>query len=203
MRTGIVVAGCTIGAISLLAATASARASIACSAGSVRATIGGKAACLRPGAHCRSSFQAQYRRQGFVCRNGRLERNRPQPSPAPPPPAYAEPGHYGGLGDALTFDVAADGRTIANLSVRLGVPCQPPDIRLIVPVTDPGSIAIESDGTFAVDYTDPSGLKPHLTVNGQIDLSGNASGTLELHVSTDLSKHYECDGTLPWTAMRQ
>src|SRR5437868_5972405 len=76
-------------------------------AGCIRATIGGRAVCLRAGAPCRARFAAQYRRRGFVCVGGRLRRIA-APKPAGPtvktlvlPPAQPLPA------GATTIDVAA------------------------------------------------------------------------------------------------
>ncbi len=164
--------------------------------------------CLRAGAHCQASLQAQYRRRGFVCRNGKLARLTPPPPPLPPPPPpLATPGHYASDGGILSFDVGADGRTITNVvEVRILLGCQPPNVRITAPVSAPGPFPIQEDKSFSVDYSNPTGTgKPHLTVSGTFDAAGNASGTLTIQASLDIgTQHYDCGGSpFAWTATRQ
>jgi YVTN family beta-propeller protein len=51
-----------------------------CSSGASGAIVGGRHVCLRVGLSCKSKFQAVYRKHGFVCRSGRLQRL-PKPKP--------------------------------------------------------------------------------------------------------------------------
>jgi hypothetical protein len=130
---------------------------------------------------------------------------KPPAPPPPPPPPLVKPGHYASVGDNVSFDVAADGVTMSNLSVvRIVTPCQPPGLRLVVPVAVTSSITIQPDKTFAVDFQAATGLMPKLSIRGAFDGTGNVSGTLSIHVSADLGAHYECDsGAIAWTASLQ
>ena len=180
----------------------------ACAPGSLKATIGGKVACLRAGAPCRAALQAQYGRHGFVCRNGRLARKVtvPPAPPLPPPlPPLETAGHYVSADGNVAFDVLADGRTIANfVVVRLIFSCQPPGLSASIPVSDPGPVAIQDDKSFALDYTDSTGYMAHLNVGGAFDASGNAAGTLTVQASvTVATTQYQCSASLAWTATKQ
>lgn len=55
-----------------------------CKAGSRRAVIAGKRKCLKAGHSCTSRHSRQYRRYGFVCRNGRLAARRTATKPPAP-----------------------------------------------------------------------------------------------------------------------
>lgn len=124
--------------------------------------------------------------------------------PAPPPPALSPPGHYAAPGDFLSFDVNADGRTVSNFFVRLLIPCQPSTLRLSLPLTVPTSTAIQGDKTFSIDYTFPDGFRAHMIANGNFDGAGNAAGYVTVSVSTNLgATHYDCQGSLPWSAARR
>lgn len=56
-----------------------------CAKGSVKAVIAGRSTCLKSGAKCRTRYAGQYRKHGFVCKNGKLARAR---RPAPTGPVY-------------------------------------------------------------------------------------------------------------------
>ena len=56
----------------------------ACPPGSVRAVVGGKRVCLKPGQRCSKRYESTYRRYGFSCRSGKLVRRKPPKPPLPP-----------------------------------------------------------------------------------------------------------------------
>src|SRR3954452_6946495 len=63
--------------------------------GGVSARVGGKAVCLKPGAVCKTRFQATYRAHKLICVAGHLRRMavpKPKPPPPPPPPPPLAPG---------------------------------------------------------------------------------------------------------------
>lgn len=125
-------------------------------------------------------------------------------APAPPPPPLVTPGHYAAAGDFLSFDVNTDGRTISSFFVRAFIPCRPNTLRLSLPLTVPTAIALHEDKTFSVDYTSTDGFNPHVVASGAFDTTGNASGNVTVTASADLgATHYDCQGSLAWSAARR
>lgn len=120
-----------------------------------------------------------------------------------PPPPLVKPGHYAALGDFLTFDVSADGKSVQNFFVRAKTPCQPPTLFLFLPLTVSEAIPIKPDRSFATTSAIAKPPGTTLAVSGSFDNAGNAVGTVTIHASLDIGTHYECNGTLPWTAALQ
>jgi hypothetical protein len=119
-------------------------------------------------------------------------------APAPPPPQLATPGHYAAVGDFLSFDVQADGRTITNFSVvRVLVPCDS-GLRLSIPITVTTPVPIRDDKTFSIEF-DGTTFSSHLSVTGAFDTAGNASGSFTIRASLGST---QCQGFLPWTAAK-
>ncbi len=117
-----------------------------------------------------------------------------------PPPPLVTPGHYAALGDFLTFDVSTDGMSVLNFFVRANTPCEPPTLFLFLPLTVSDAIPIKPDRSFETTAAIAKPPGTTLAVNGSFDNAGNASGTVTIHASLDVGKHYECNGTLPWIA---
>jgi Ca2+-binding RTX toxin-like protein len=127
-----------------------------------------------------------------------------RPVPPVPLPPLVTPGHYAAAGDFLSFDVQTDGRTISNFFVRLLVPCQPSTLRLSLPLTVTTSVPIQADRTFSLDDTSSTGFRPRVIAAGSFDAAGTASGTVTIQVSADFGgTHYDCQGSLPWSASRR
>src|SRR5256885_3638382 len=220
----LVTAAVVVGAATTVAAAtvsvAGPRAVLAgCPAGSKRAVIGGQVKGLRAGQRCAARYRAAYKRHGFTCVTGHLNKRSvappPQPSPppppAPPPAPPAQPGHYKGTTSQLEiieFDVIADGtRVVALLTGQINEGCTPP-AHLYGGNLHDGSAPIASDGTFKIDLDysstvggDPS--KGHFALTGKF--SGSAfTGTLGDKGSfTNEGTAYACgSGLQTWTASK-
>lgn len=102
------------------------------------------------------------------------------PPPPPPPPPPAQAGSYGGTAasDDVTFDVLADGRTLANWSVRQVIarcgPDVPPTVRFLSGSIG-GQYSIAADGTFSI-------AESGYSVTGKFAAS-SASGTVSYELS--------------------
>jgi hypothetical protein len=196
---------------------------IACSSGSVRAVIGGKVRCLKPGAACKTKYNRAYRKHGFNCVGGHLVRipstPPPLPPPPPPPPPIAEPGHYKGMtsqNEDFEFDVTSDGGAITNLKTgQVNQSCTPDQGGLYAGNLDFGSNAIplQTDSSFRIDqtfmsevafedkHTDPDTI--HLVITGHFS-GAVASGTfLETTQFTEQGTAFTCSSNpQTWSATK-
>jgi Ca2+-binding RTX toxin-like protein len=113
----------------------------------------------------------------------------------------AKPGHYHGTitgGNSIDFDVAADGKSLANVAIDYQSQCQPAaTLHDAFRISNP--ITIQADGSFQVVGTGQGFV---FLINGKFAAEGGAAGTLKIHDSFDYQgTHYECDtGNTAWTA---
>jgi hypothetical protein len=216
-------------AIALLVATAvSAAASeafaahnsrAACPAGSKRAVIGGKVKCLKAGQNCKPRYQAAYKRAGFTCIFGLLQKSRPTPQPTPTPtpaptpvPPPAQPGHYHGMTSQLEvvdLDVTSDGRTATNIRTgQINQGCTPPG-HISGGGLEGSTRPIASNGTFLVDFQYQGTFSDGTAYSGRFTMTGRfsgatVSGTLTVTLNfTDNGTAYSCgSGQQTWNATR-
>jgi hypothetical protein len=135
-------------------------------------------------------------------------RTPPPPPPPPPtlPPRIAEPGHYQGMdsqNETFAFDVAADGRSILDITTgQVNKSCAP-DVGFYLSggrLSLPGPYPIDPDGTFSV-IASPTNVYQFetATIAGRFSGAG-AAGTL---VVVDRFSNTTCSsGDQTWTVTR-
>jgi RTX calcium-binding nonapeptide repeat (4 copies) len=100
-------------------------------------------------------------------------------------------------GDVVSFQLAADTKTISNLKIDFSGQCSGASAR--IQIADSGPFPVKADGTFAVDEKKASGET--VKVNGTVASGGTANGTFEVRTALG---GVSCDtGTVSWTARHQ
>jgi len=185
------------------------RLGLACRKGSVAARIGGARVCLHVGSKCRARYERTYKKKGFHCANGRLQK---LPAPQPPifEPPEALPGDYQittsqcdlGVCDLGGLTVAPGSMYFKNLDLPFTAQCTPPNTYTSILITTQDSpipidypeLTFQLSGTFPISDTSGTIGTGSATVNGKFDATGNVSGTFDDHASVDnAGTHYECD----------
>jgi Ca2+-binding RTX toxin-like protein len=97
-------------------------------------------------------------------------------------------------GDAVSFQLAEDGKSISNFRIDFDGQC-PAGTSTRIQVARSGAFAVQADGTFAIAEQDADGV--NVKLDGAIDNGAEASGTFELQTAT-------CNtGSVAWTATRR
>jgi hypothetical protein len=176
-------------ALAMLTASASAatsplRAEHRCAAGSKHALIGGKHACLKPGARCQARHASQYRRHGYVCRSGRLARAKPAPPAAPPQADIAltvtgSPDPVG-VGQPLVYTITVANKGPATPErVVAGTEQLADEINggslEVVSAEEPCRVSL---GVIACAFTS---IPPGGSVTARVTVRPKAAGTLQAH----------------------
>jgi Ca2+-binding RTX toxin-like protein len=116
--------------------------------------------------------------------------HRARTTPTPPPALVT--GNY--KGDVVSFDLAADAKTISNLKIDFSGQCSGASTR--IQVADSGPFAVHADRTVAIDEQKSNG--DSLKLNGTFQSGGTATGTFELRTTLG---GVACDtGSVRWTA---
>jgi hypothetical protein len=194
----------------------------ACPAGTKRAVLFGKVKCLKAGQRCKARYQAAYKRYGFTCVNGRLQKRtrkpppppqpEPPPPPAPPPPPPAQPGHYHGTTSQLEtvdLDVTSDGRTATNIKTgQINQGCTPPG-HISGGGLGNATRTLASDGSFVIDFDYNGSFSDGTPYSGHFNMTGRFSGTTvagTLSVTLNFTINgtgYRCgSGVQNWSATR-
>jgi hypothetical protein len=226
MKKVLIVFLATASAVALPIAAASAVAApeakaASCAHGTKPAIIAGNFKCLRAGLKCSASYQAQYRKYGFHCANGRLLKGTgtaPTSSAPQAPPEQAIPGalggHYKGVtsqNETFEFDISSSGWTFFGLKTgQINQGCTPglslsgnylnlPTTYAFVPTT--GNFTIDQDLTGW--HLGDTPMTEHLTIHGHMN-GEVGSGSIELKSAfTYNGVAYTCgSGLQTWTVAR-
>jgi hypothetical protein len=144
------------------AATSLAAGASRCAPGSVAATVGGRAVCLRSGQVCRARFAQTYRNKSFRCVSGRLRkvRSAKPPSTTPSPPVPTGPtGVYAGTnsqGLSIEVVISQEGRVAFMNWFVVYEECTPryPSGRLAMRNPSIPFATLGTDGTFMASRAD-------------------------------------------------
>ena len=133
---------------------------------------------------------------------------KPPKPPPPPPPPLVPPGHYVAPTNQsrnVTFDVRADGATIATLRMEYNAECQPPGTISGAIATYTGTVAITPDRTFSLD-TSTADKSLTISIKGSFDAQGAVTGTFRAHTVQPgpNAQQYDCDsGVVEFAGKRQ
>jgi streptogramin lyase len=159
-RTIVVAAAAVLGA-ALLASLAQGQATrtaarnpgaAACASGSVPARIGGRLRCLRPGQRCQKRYARQYRRHGFVCRNGRLRRVASLPTAGKIVATIHL--HPGPMGTVFANDAVWVAEHNAGTVARIDPATNKVVRRVEIPSGQPARLAAGREGLWHLPYSD-------------------------------------------------
>ena len=129
------------------------RIDAACPPGSVRAVVGGKRVCLKPGQRCSRQYESTYRRYGFSCRAGKLVRRKP---PKPPPPPGASVQATIALGRSWTRSGSRPLKTQFGCAARAGsfasIPRRTASSRVATPPIGFGYVAVGEGAVWQTSF---------------------------------------------------
>ena len=132
----------------------------------------------------------------------------PPKPPPPPPPPLVPPGHYvapTNQGRNVTFDVRADGATIASLRMEYNAECQPPGTISGAIATYTGTVAVTPQRTFSLE-TSTADKSLTISIRGSFDAAGAVTGTFQAHTVQPgpNAQQYVCDsGVVEFAGKRQ
>jgi hypothetical protein len=130
------------------------------------------------------------------------------PPPPPPPPPLVPPGHYVAPTNQsrnVTFDVDADGMTIAHLRMEYNAQCDPPGTISGAVATYSGTVTIAPQRTFSLSSSTSDGSLT-IKIQGSFAADGSVSGTFDAHTvqTGPNAQKFVCDsGTVEFSGKRQ
>jgi streptogramin lyase len=158
-RTILIAGAALLGALLLASLSygrqAPARRSVgtaACASGSVSARIGGRQLCLKAGQRCRKRFGRQYRRHGFQCRGGRLQRVLPSAGRIVATIRL----HTGPMGAVAANGAIWVAEHNAGTVARIDPGTNKVAGRVVIPSGQPARFAAGAEGLWHLPYSDNS-----------------------------------------------